>query len=211
MIVDGFVFKTNNFGDCRVVKYGGCFSVIVEFLDTGYQCVTSSGQIKNGTVRDRTVPTICGVGYLGDAVPHDKVAYTTWINMIKRCYDPKVHEIRKTYIGCYVCDEWLNYSNFYWWYKAHFSEGLELDKDKKFYGNRVYSPDTCSFISQTENMQIAFSKKYELTKRSGEVVQVENLTLFCRENGLTRSGIARLMSGERKSHKCWVSAKKLTQ
>ncbi len=200
----GFLFKTNNFGMCEVLKYEGCLNVKVKFLSSGNEYVTSSDQIKKGTVKDRLVPTICGVGYLGAKIPHVETGYVCWVSMIKRCYDKKTQEARPTYKGCTVCDEWLSFNSFYSFYLLNYKPGFHLDKDKRVKGNKVYSPETCEFISPTENLQVAFAREYELTHKDGRVVKVKNMAKFCRDNNLSPSGITKVKAGLRKYHKGWV-------
>ncbi len=200
----GDVFKTNRCGDVVVIEYLSCFNVKVKFLDTGNECITTSDQLKKGTVKDRFLVTLCGVGMLGEKVPYVETIYTRWSNMIKRCYDPLTQDAHPTYKGCTVCDEWLVFSNYHRWYVANYVDGFEVDKDKKIKGNKVYSPETCVFISKRENMQIAFQKEYRLTKRDGSTVKARNLTEFCRDNGLTLSCIRGVMSGKRKTHKDFI-------
>lgn len=84
--------------------------------------------------------------------------YKTWHNMIRRCYDVKSIKNHPTYIKCTVCDEWLIFSNFAKWYDSQYVLGYCLDKDLKVQGNRVYSPDTCSFIPNHINVLLTDRK-----------------------------------------------------
>ena len=77
--------------------------------------------------------------------------YRKWQNMLMRCYDPKFHEKHPTYKDCFVCDEWLTFSNFRKWMESHDWEGKHLDKDIFIPGNKEYSPDKCLFVSQHVN------------------------------------------------------------
>jgi hypothetical protein len=77
--------------------------------------------------------------------------YMRWRDMIKRCYDPKYHAKQPTYIDCSVCDSWLMFSNFRNWMVNQDWEGKELDKDLLVKGNKVYSPETCVFVSRELN------------------------------------------------------------
>lgn len=200
----GFRFDTTQGGECEVLEYNGCFSVSVVFLNTGTKCVTSSDQIRKGTVKDRFLPNLCGVGYLGEKVPYVESIYNIWANMIKRCYDPLVQDANPTYKGCTVCDEWLCFGNYHKWYIENYIKGFDVDKDKKIYENKIYSPTTCLFISREENIQIASVKKYKLTKKNGSISTIENMRKFCRDNGLMVSGMRRVMTGERKTHKDFI-------
>lgn len=77
--------------------------------------------------------------------------YAKWTNMLTRCYSEKYHERQPTYIGCSVCDDWLVFSRFKLWMKSQEWEGKHLDKDLLNQGNKVYSPETCIFISRSIN------------------------------------------------------------
>ena len=77
--------------------------------------------------------------------------YRAWKNMLQRCYSPKLQERRPTYKGCSVSKEWLTFSNFRRWMEAQDWEGMQLDKDFLFEGNKVYSAKTCVFVTQKVN------------------------------------------------------------
>ena len=71
--------------------------------------------------------------------------------MLERCFCRKFKERKPTYIGCYVCDDWLVFSNFRSWMEQQDWQGKHLDKDILVVGNKVYSPDTCVFIDAKVN------------------------------------------------------------
>ena len=71
--------------------------------------------------------------------------YKTWTGMLERCYSEAYQKRRTTYKGCSVCEEWLTFSNFRAWME-------DLDKDFIVEGNKVYSPETCVFISGMLNL-----------------------------------------------------------
>ena len=77
--------------------------------------------------------------------------YRTWKNMLERCYSTKLQERKPTYKGCSVTDEWKTFSNFRAWMMTQDWEGNQLDKDLLFEGNKVYSPETCVFVSGMVN------------------------------------------------------------
>lgn len=78
--------------------------------------------------------------------------YSKWQSMLTRCYSAKYQEDCPTYKGCYVCDEWLTFSNFKRWMESQDWKGLHLDKDILVNGNREYSPDKCVFVNRTVNL-----------------------------------------------------------
>ena len=77
--------------------------------------------------------------------------YRTWKDMLKRCYSDKAQERYPSYKGCTVSDEWLTFTNFRAWMEKQDFEGKQLDKDLLFEGNKVYSPETCVFVTGAVN------------------------------------------------------------
>ena len=80
--------------------------------------------------------------------------YNAWKNMLKRAYFGPYKQKNPTYIGCSVCGEWLIFSNFKTWMKRQDWQGKELDKDILTVGNKIYSPETCCFVSHEINSLI---------------------------------------------------------
>lgn len=107
-------------------------------------------------------PVMCGIGYRGsENVDCKSESYLKWHDMLCRCYNAKFHLRQPQYMGCTVCEEWLNYSNFKVWYDKNKIRGMELDLDKDilFKGNKVYSPETCCFVPHTINTLFINGKK----------------------------------------------------
>ena len=77
--------------------------------------------------------------------------YDTWRSMLVRCYDQKLLEKYPTYLGCSVDKEWHSFMTFRAWMLVQDFEGKQLDKDLLYPGNKVYSKDTCVFISNALN------------------------------------------------------------
>ena len=71
--------------------------------------------------------------------------------MLERCYSDKFIKSRPTYIGCTVCDEWHSFMAFRAWMKTQDWKHKALDKDLLIQGNKVYSPDTCCFVTVALN------------------------------------------------------------
>ena len=78
--------------------------------------------------------------------------YQSWKNMLQRCYSAKRQELIPTYKGCTVSDAWLIFSNFKAWMEKQNWEGKHLDKDLLIEGNKVYSAETCVFVTRMVNM-----------------------------------------------------------
>ena len=77
--------------------------------------------------------------------------YITWSGMLERCYSTKYQERRPTYTGCSVSEEWKTFSVFKSWMEKQDWQDNQLDKDLLFEGNKVYSPETCVFVSGMVN------------------------------------------------------------
>ena len=77
--------------------------------------------------------------------------FQKWKSMIERVYSPRIHAIRPSYADCSVCEEWHRFSVFRAWMETQDWEGKALDKDLLIEGNKVYSPETCVFVSTGVN------------------------------------------------------------
>ncbi len=87
---------------------------------------------------------------------HRMKARRLWNDMYSRCYNEKLHKRFPEYIGCAICDYWLeDKERFYKWVEENYymigNEQMDLDKDILVKGNKVYSPETCVFVPHTIN------------------------------------------------------------
>ena len=123
---------------------------------------------KHGGVVDSFLPSICGLGYVGNTTTKinlkHKRSYVTWRAMINRCYN----ELDKSYrwygkIGVTIDEEWLCYANFEKWYDENIweynNETMNLDKDILNKGNKTYSKTTCILVPQSINKLFLTTKK----------------------------------------------------
>lgn len=99
--------------------------------------------------------------------------YSRWQAMLCRCYSVKFQERQPTYVGCTVYEEWLTFSNFKVWMEKQHWEGKDLDKDLLLKNNKVYSPDTCVFVSTKVNRFLVAT-----TQRGGYPIGVK----LCRKS-----------------------------
>lgn len=114
----------------------------------------------NFMVNSMVKSLVCGVGVNDADYPVKPVIngrrircdfYRVWHGMLERCYSEKLHVRRPTYIGCAVCEDWLTFSNFKKWMEVQDWQGKQLDKDLLVTGNKIYSPETCVFVSHLVN------------------------------------------------------------
>ena len=214
-MIAGTRYKSNGFGYYEVVEYISSMEVKIRFVDTGYEKISRSSNVRKGDIRDNLMPIVKGVGYLGDGPYKSKKdnktlpEYDCWKTMLERCYPSndfyKNHY--KTYSDCNVCEEWHDFQNFAEWYhKTHPKDGnvWQLDKDKLAKnGVKLYSPDTCCWLTPQENTEITHAKSFRLISPDGEIVEGVNRTKFAKENGLHQSSLNRLIRGEQSVHKGW--------
>ena len=181
-----FIDKTgerfiNNIGACEfvIVEYNGSNDVWIEFQDKYKARIHTNIQAcRNGVVKNPYHPSMCGVGCLGlmpdgskPITRYDKGMptreYNLWGGMIARCYGN--YECWNTYEDVTVCERWLIFANFledlpliegYELWKNNPNTGVSLDKDSKIKGNKIYSLETCKFISKSNNSK-------ESIRRSG--------------------------------------------
>lgn len=163
MLLEGSVFKTNCCGDLVIVKYIDHRNVHVKFINTGYQTISRADHIRNGEVKDRTFPSVHGVGILGDeptTIKGKRVKeHSLWCGMLKRCYHINSSKEHPTYKDCTVSDNFKYYPYFKGWCnhqigfnsKDECGKPFELDKDILVKGNKVYSEDVCVFVPREIN------------------------------------------------------------
>ncbi len=206
----GSIYSTNNYGDIVIVEYVDSRNVTVEFINTGFVIVKTANSVRNGTIKDVLKPTAYGVGFIGigkhktgtNSKPNKK--YQTWKGMLERCYCKKCQKKHPTYIGCTVDKEWHNYQNFAKWYDENFKPNLQLDKDKLTNSNKIYSKDTCIFITSQENSEVSLAKTWNFISPYGEHVKIINLAKFCRKNNLNRWQMAAVHNGKTQDTKGWT-------
>ena len=161
----GMTFVSNEGCKFFIKDYIGATDVIVKFVDEhGAEIHTTWQHCKKGMVKNPYFKSLFGVACLGvgDFVTsvNGKPTrdYNLWKNMLNRCYSGNY----PTYENVTVCERWLVYANFledlplienYEFWKNNPNERIALDKDLKQQGveNKVYSLDTCKFVTISEN------------------------------------------------------------
>lgn len=211
-MLPGTIHETKFNGKLKIIEYIGWDKVSIEFIATGHNKFAQADNIRIGTVKDPFLPSVFGIGFLGVG-PHkvsikSKITnvYYTWNSMISRCYSDEAPIKNPSYAGCTVCVEWHNFQTFGDWFVVNFQEGLQIDKDIKFSDNKIYSPKYCMFVKAQENSEKAHSKNYKFLNPNGELIEVYNLTKFCRENNLSAQHMCSVHKGKRNKHRDWRKA-----
>ena len=147
------VYPSNRFGDIKILEYKNNKQVVIMFLNTGFITEESMGVIRSGHIRDSSLPTTCGFGYIdieGASIGrHMTKEYRLWNNMVNRCYNEKELSRYPTYKDCHVSEDWRYLSNFKEWCNNQIgfgNQGWELDKDLLSKDCKIYSEHTCVFV-----------------------------------------------------------------
>ena len=163
----GKVCESLNSGDFKIVKYNDKTNVEIRFLKTGFETTAILGNIRNGNVKDTYLPSVYGIGVVGNKYPSRvngvlTKEYVLWHSMLVRCYSDTYKKKHPTYEGCEVSENFKYYEYFYDWCNKQIGfgvDGFELDKDLLVKGNRVYSENSCVFIPQEINSLLTKSDK----------------------------------------------------
>lgn len=133
-----------------------------------------------------------------------------WRNMLERCYS--LDKRLGSYIskGCYVCEDWLLFTNFKSWMESQDWFNKELDKDLIVQGSNVYSPETCCFVPDYLNSIFTCEKvgKYPI----GVSAQADRLHYKNPYKATIRNGSGKLLQlgsfpNPEQAHKAWQRKK----
>lgn len=143
---------------------------IIKFLTTGSVANVQTCNLIGGKVRDVRSPSVYGVGYLGSdlKIPARGAGelrdlYDLWANMLKRAYGG----YDASYGDVTVDVRWHSFTAFvntvsevdsFSAWRA--DKSMHLDKDIKVPGNRIYSKDTCMFVSESDNCRDASNRRW---------------------------------------------------
>lgn len=143
----------------------------IQFLNTGYKMCASYVAIRHGRVKDKFLPSVAGVGFIGSEInvtdPDNFPFYRAWNDMMNRCYNIADKDYPQYGgIGIRVDSRWFNFTVFRedikyipgYENKLMYPKQYELDKDYLQYNipksQRIYSPSTCIWILNSNNKVI---------------------------------------------------------
>ena len=156
--------RLNTFGSKMIIKeYREYSDIDVYFPEYNWTFKHAIYQtFKKGTIKCPYEPRTYGVGYLGEGKYKTREngkktdEYIIWCGILRRCYDPKLHERESTYKNCTVEEYLLNCQHMGEWIDKNYyeipGEQMCLDKDILCKGNKVYSRETCIFVPERINL-----------------------------------------------------------
>lgn len=131
-------------------------------------------------------------------------------NIKSRCYNIN-HNSYKSYgaKGVRMCNEWFDSIDYFvkdikeiegFDYEKFINGDLQLDKDMKQVGivNKIYSKDTCMFISQEDNIEFQdLGKTFYVVDPYGNISKEKSIKKYCKEHNLVYSHATRMWNGEK--------------
>jgi hypothetical protein len=177
---------------------------IIESTPASRNAIANRSKVQGFGLNDS--PFTTSIKVEGKSIKHP--AYSQWADILKRCYCKKFIVKFPTYVGCNISDEWLLFSNYLKWWKEHYVNDYEIDKDILFEGNKLYSKETCIFIPDWLNSFIlkgdSKSRKYKIG-----VVRHKGRNRFqaqCNEFGKGNKYIG-YFETEDEAHEAWLNRK----
>lgn len=216
------IYKSNNYEEFKVLRFverrGKGLYYEIKFLKTNYTITVNRDSIFSGKVKDKYVKTVCGVAWLGNANTRNHLReYAVWLRMIHRCY-LKTDGFYELYggIGVSVCNNWLSFENFVqdinkienydlWLVNKDYELDKDIKQSDKLNSAKIYSLETCTFISHAENMRHIKRKTRKIRAYSpkGEIFLSDSIKPFAIFNDLNVSAINEVLHGRNKTHKHW--------
>ena len=157
--------KINRIGETSINNFGNKMTIIEYYNNKNSTIQFDNGYISynkkyidflRGKIKSPYDKSVYNIGYLGEgrfettADNKPTIQYLYWKYMLMRCYDGEMIKKEPTYIGCTVCDDWLNFQNFAEWFDQNYyeieNERMCLDKDILVKRNKIYSPQNCVFV-----------------------------------------------------------------
>lgn len=198
---------------------------LIEFQDAT-RLVVNGLSISHLNIPNPNTPTVQNIGFKGvgrfNFTTHHK-EYITWTSMLKRCYNEGTQTKHPSYKGCTTEERWHNFQNFCEdiqhlegykeWKENTLPKKYALDKDIRIKGNKIYSKDTCMFVTERDNIiasQINGESYLAIFLETGYKEEFNNIKKFARENSLSATSITRHINSTNTIYKGW-SFRKLSE
>lgn len=148
---------TNEGYTITIIEYNGVNNCSIQFEDGIILNNKLYSNIKKGKIKNIYHRSVLNIGFIGEGLHKtsfdnkDTKVYTTWKDMLRRCYYKPFLEKHPTYQKCSVDPSWHNFQNFAGWFHQNHIENYDLDKDILVKGNKIYGPNTCCFVPHQIN------------------------------------------------------------
>ena len=138
--------------------------------------------------------------------------FRIWGDMNYRCNTPTCRAYKNYGArGIKVCDKWRHYQGFKEDMWESYLDHLEKFGEKQTTLDRINvdgnnSKENCKWSTYTEQRLNTRDKLYYIGERISDNYKVlfNNMTEFCKNNGLYRSGVGRCLYEGQESHKGWT-------
>jgi len=164
----GKIFNSKKYGDfiflgVHGLGYQNKKLYICKFINTGYETLSTGGNIKKQELKDCLFPTVYNIGKIGYIKnPQLHEQYERWIRMLQRCYDGEYHKIEVSYKDVVVDERWHRFDYFvddvpkikgYKELKQYNNINFEIDKDifAVNNSNKIYTLEQCCFVPKEIN------------------------------------------------------------
>lgn len=224
----GKTFETKNNDGYIVIDYSKDEKYTIQFINTKSIINNiSSTHMNNDEVKDPYKLNVFNVGCVGknkkilDSKIRKKL-YTTWRNMLGRCYD-KNHIAYKNYggKGVHVDNRWLCFEYFIddvirlknWKQKVNNWKKYQLDKD--YIGNGFrYSKNTCIWLDSKKNNELNKKTLYTFFNlKTSEFYTTKSIRAFGKKinapDSFDKYGY-KLANGELEKYKGWTLIEKIS-
>jgi hypothetical protein len=150
--------------------------------------------------------TICGV-YKILCIKNNKFYIGSSSDITNRWWDHKARLNSKTHANPYLQNAWNKYGE-----KSFLFDIVETCKEEvQYQREQFWINETRCFdnnIGFNVNKDVEKgpdkSKEYIITKPDGTEIEIKNLNKFCRENGLSPSGLGHVANGFASQYKGWL-------
>lgn len=218
----GRIYKNNIGLEFEVLKFlynkKAEYYFEIKFLKSKSVRIASHRNIRNGSVRDiyhRNIYNVACKGNVSSVTPEfNKIAFKRWYAMIERCYNESAIGYNAYGSnGVSVSDRWLIFENFIkdiveiegFDKELYMSGEIQLDKDIKYKGNKMYSNENCIFVTTYVNKsnKPRGQKDFIAYSPDGKVYEFNNQTECARQFGLTARTIGKVLAKQLNTHKGW--------
>lgn len=135
--------------------------------------------------------------------------WKAWDGMLVRCSSSAYKKSKNTYVEASCIPEWYTASVFKEWMEQQDWQGKQLDKDIIVRDNKIYSPETCAFVSRQTNMFIVASDATRGNFPLGVSWHkgAKKFIAYCRDNFTHSRAYLGLFITPEEAHEAWRKRK----